>query len=154
MNPVLLLEEIAKIASNVGGNSTARVSEDVKKVMLPAGQILAVDRDEEQLKEPVKALRRVAFLPVRGPKGPSLRKTSFEFFIVDHERFGLAFRGKLRLLDFAWTAMTSLHPLFQVLQVEGRYLSRHVKTETTFESAEPNNDLTNHFRNRAYALSW
>ena len=156
MNPNLLLQKMAQLAADTSASlrpANAMV-EEMKLIMQAAGQILSVDRDDAKLKEDVRALRKIKFLPVRSNRGYRFEKVSGEFFIVDHERFGNAFKGQLDLLDFSYSDMTSLAPLFQVLELEHRYLSGHVEAKTAVEAEEFNNDLSNHFRNRAYAFSW
>jgi hypothetical protein len=128
---------------------------EFKSIMIAAGAMLGQEQNLEVLEPSLRELKKYKFLPVRSSAGvQSFEKTSASFFINDHERFGTAFQGKLDFLDFSYDELMSLHPLFQSLKLENRYLSGHIETETTVGTSIENQVLANEFRQRAYALSW
>lgn len=126
----------------------------IKNLMMNTGQILAAEPTAEGLRDGIQALKRNRYLPIRQGEGWKFALPDEDFFIVDHERYGSAFHEKLDLLDFTYAELTSLHSLFQLLDLEHRYLSRHVKPETTFDTSFRSNDLSAHLQHRSYALSW
>lgn len=129
---------------------------EVKALMINIGQVLTVDRPSQDVRATLQDLRQNRYLPVRRGEGWVFSKPSGNFFIVDHERFAAAFTESVNLLDFTYPELSSLHPLFQVLGLEHRYLSQHIETETVVSegTSDVSPDLTSHFRQRAYALSW
>ena len=152
MSLKILMEQLVRVSSP--GNTPD--GQEVKAIMMNAGQILATDPSSEAIRPILPDLRRNRYLPVHRGDTWLFMKTSESFFIVDHERYATAFGGKINLLDFDYAEMTSLHPLFQVLGLEHRYLSRNVETETVVSEAASNLpcDFTPYFQQRAYALSW
>jgi hypothetical protein len=150
MNAKLLLKALARASEP----SQSPDGEKTKSIMMSAGQILAADQNTEGLKDILQDLKKNRYLPIRRDQGWTFAKASANYFVVDHERYGSAFRGKLSLLDFTYAELTSLHSLFQLLGLEHRYLSRHVDTETIVNTSYSSSDLASHLRHRAYALSW
>ena len=132
----------------------------IKNLMMNTGQILAAEpsiaevRDRIGVRDSIQALKRNRYLPIRQGEGWKFALPDEDFFIVDHERYGSAFHEKLDLLDFTYAELTSLHSFFQLLHLEHRYLSHHVKPETIFETSFRSNDLSAHLQQRSYALSW
>ena len=149
MNVDVLVQELTKIAKK----ATPDVDE-VKRVMLAIGQCLAADPTAKVNEGYLDSLRKTAFLPVRDPGGQQLLSTNGSFCINDHKRYGEAFSNKARILDFDYGDLTSLHPLFEVLEIERQYISNLVSANTTVESSCLSDYLTSHIRDRAYAFSW
>lgn len=121
----------------------------IKRLMLNLGQLLS-DKDGQVVSnENLQALRETCRLPVKKSGGFRF----FPFFIIDHERYGNAFYDKIPLVDFTFSQLTILHPLFSALNLENRYLSNHVEKRTSVNSSSKDDVLTDHFRRRAFALS-
>ncbi|KAL9617650.1 MAG: hypothetical protein Q9160_007567 [Pyrenula sp. 1 TL-2023] len=152
----VLMREL-KVASNSAASNRNPQNERitrVKNLMLALGRALATSSNEEITTENVQDLKDTAFIPVQeAGNGGQLVRVTQKFFINDHERFGNAFLGKVKMVDFSFADMTSLQPLFRLLRIEHRYLSSHVELETVVNSSIENDDLTAHLRRRSYALS-
>ena len=148
----LLVKQLVKMISP---ESTSDGNE-VKAIMINADQALAVDRSPEEVRDSLKTVTQNRCLSVRHENEWTFIKASDNFFVIDHERFAMAFGNRVNFLNFTYSELTSLHPLFQVLGLDHRYLSRHVETETMISEGASylSPDLTSHFRQRAYALSW
>lgn len=128
---------------------------ELKDIMIAVGTMLGQEQMPSTLEGSLNKLKEYKFLPVRSSTGDRFfEKTTASFFINDRERFGLAFKGKLNFLDFSYNELTLLHPLFQSLELEHRYLSRHIKSETTIGTSVKNELLATEFSQRSYALSW
>jgi hypothetical protein len=125
----------------------------IKGLMIALGQALSADPNDKVSKGNLQALKKTTFLLVRKPGKYFFHSINSEFLVNDHERYGNAFFDKINLLDFTFAELTSLHPLFSLLDLESRYLSKHVETRTVVNSSMKNDDLTDHLRQRAYALS-
>ncbi|KIW72175.1 hypothetical protein, variant [Phialophora macrospora] len=148
MNINVLLQELGRTAKK-----TSPDTDEVKRIMLAMGELLASDCEVEINEEKLRSLRQTAFLPVRGPGGLRLFSLDQAFAINDHQRYGQLFQNKAKIVDFGHEEMTSLHPLFELLGLEGCYLSNLVRPDTTVDQSTPNQALENHIRDRAYALS-
>jgi hypothetical protein len=149
-NTDLLIQELIVLAKKVLKNAS-----DLKNIMIAVGAMLGQEPTLDHLEGSLNKLKEYKFLPVRSSTGDhSFEKTTASFFINDHERFGLAFNGKLNFLDFSSDELTFLHPLFQSLRLKNRYLSKNIKAETTVGTSVKNQLLTSDFRQRSYALSW
>ena len=151
MDIKFLLQQLIRISTLRNGPDR----EEVKGIMMNAGQIIATKSDLASVgEELLLRLSECCYLPVTRTTGNGFVKKDANFFIVDHERFGNAFKGKVDLLDFTYEELTSLHPFFHTLDLGNRYLSAHVKSETEVKNSRGSQDLTDHFQQRAYALSW
>ena len=152
MSLKVLMEQLVR-ASSTG---IAPDGEEIRAIMINAGQIMAADPDSEDLGTILQDLRKNRYLPVRRDEGWLFLKPSGNYFIIDHERFAAAFSGKVNVLDFKYDQLTSLHPLFQALGLEHRYISHHVDSETMVSevASHTSSELTSFFQQRAYALSW
>ena len=146
MNINILVQELTKVVKKAPPNIG-----EVKRIMLAVGQILAVDPTVKVNEGHLDSLRKTAFLPVCGPGGRRLEFTNGRFCINDHKRYGEAFNNKITILDFDYEDLTSLHPLFELLKIEHRYLSKLVSVHTTVETFCASDYLTRHIRDRAYA---
>ena len=149
MNVNVLVQELTKIAKKASPDV-----DEVKRIMLAIGQILASDPAVKVNERYLDSLRKTAFLPVCDSGGQRLLLTNGGFCINDHKRYGEAFKNKARILDFDYEDLTSLHPLLEVLEIKHRYISNLVSAHTTVESSCLSEYLTNHIRDRAYAFSW
>jgi hypothetical protein len=149
MNANVLAKELAKTSK-----ASSLDIDELKRIILVLGQILAADPAAKVTNEHLDNLRKAAFLPVREQDVCKLKNINADFCINDHKRYGDAFRGKARMLDFDYEDLTSLHPLFKLLTIENKYISGLVEAHTTVESFCESRDLTKHLRERAYAFSW
>lgn len=123
----MLIQELIALARQDVKNAG-----EFKSIMVAAGAMLGQEQNLEALEPSLHNLKKYKFLPVRNSTGAQcFEKTSASFFINDHERYGTAFQGKLNFLDFSYDELTSLHPQFQSLKLENRYLSGHIETDTT-----------------------
>jgi hypothetical protein len=146
----VLVEELRQEALRAPADQTR-----LKDIMRVLSQLLAKDSDAAAHETQFRELRKVRFLPVRKGQACSLEKLNGAYFVVDHERYGTAFSGKLALLDFPYSDMSILLPLLKALKIPPeRYLSQGVSSETVVGSSVKNTKLTKHLRSRAYALSW
>ena len=146
----MLIQELITLA-----NQGVKEAKELKSIMIAVGTMLAQEPNLNALGASLNNLKKCKFLPVRSKAGgQSFERTDASFFINDHERFGLPFNGKLNFLDFSYDDLMLLHPLFQSLKLEPRYLSHHIETETTVRNSIKNQSLANEFRQRSYALSW
>jgi len=153
MNAKALLKALVKAseASAIGQTTGGYL---IKILMMNLSQSLAAKPSVEGVRDSIQALKRNPYLPIRQGERWKFALHDEDFFIIDHERYGSAFRGKLDILDLTYAELTSLHPLFQLLDLEHRYLSRHVKPETSFNTSFQSNHLSAHLQQRSYALSW
>ena len=128
---------------------------EVKSITMAAGEMLGQGPNVQISKESLRSLKITNFLPVRSLDGSlSLARSDAEFFINDHDRFAAAFKNKLKFLDFGCDELISLHPLFECLKLNQRYLSINVQSETRVGRSTENRPLTEDFRRRSYALCW
>ncbi|KIX09215.1 uncharacterized protein Z518_00294 [Rhinocladiella mackenziei CBS 650.93] len=144
----VLVQELSKITNKADPDF-----DEHKRIMLEIGQLLAANPATEVNGEYLDRLKKTAFLPVRTPDGMRLSSLTENFCINDHKRYGDAFRNKTGMLDFDYEDLTSLHPFFELLKIEHRYLSSLVSAQTTVGSFSPSGDLKRHIRDRAYAMS-
>lgn len=147
MNANLLLQELKRLSSlrQPDGN-------EIRNVMVAIREIITVKRNDQELKGTIQALENCRYLPICQGQRWIFTKVNETFFIIDHERYGAAFRDKIDFLDFSYGELTSLHPLFQVLGLESHYISRHVRSQSIINQSLADLDLTTHFQQRAYAL--
>jgi len=150
MNINVLIQELARTAKA----TTAPDFDEIKRIMLAIGQLLAADPKVNINVEFLGTLKKTPFLPVRCPDGLRLFSINQHFFVNDHQRYGEIFKDKARLVDFNHEEMSSLHPLFERLGIQNRYLSHQVSSNTTVHKSTPNQPLSDYIRDRAYALSW
>ncbi|KAK5457302.1 hypothetical protein LTS15_005083 [Exophiala xenobiotica] len=148
MNINVLVQELAKTTKK-----TAPDFDEIKRIILAIGQLLAADPDVKIKDEFLTALKKTAFLPVCCPDGMRLFSVNQHFFINDHKRYGENFRHKARIVDFGHEEMTSLHPFFKLLEIRHRYLSNQVRPVTTCHKPTASIPLGRHIRDRAYGLS-
>ncbi|KAK5286430.1 hypothetical protein LTR43_010495 [Exophiala xenobiotica] len=148
MNINVLVQELAKTTKK-----TAPDFDEIKRIILAIGQLLAADPDVKIKDEFLTALKKKAFLPVYCPDGMRLFSIHQHFFINDHKRYGENFRHKARIVDFCHEEMTSLHPFFELLGIRHRYLSNQVRPVTTCHKPTESIALGRHIRDRAYGLS-
>ena len=152
MNTAMLLEELIRTAS---GN--APEPEEIKSILREAASMLSTEEVTDKVDGLLKDLKSIKFLPVADRVPPAAISLSLPrdlFLIVDDRRFGDAFCGKIRLLDFAANELSMMRPLFAALRLEASYLSRHVHIETTVENPTVDSKLTVDMRKRSFAISW
>lgn len=138
----------------ISASKSASKSPGLMKALLVAlGQVLSTDPHDRVTKEQIEDLKMTPFLPVRKAGNHFFQGVSGELFINDHERYGNAFFDKINLVDFTCADLTTLHSLFSLLDLESRYLSKHVETTTVVKQSVKNDQLTDHLRQRAYPLS-
>lgn len=149
-NVSLLIQELIDL-----GSQNVKEANKLKNIMVAAGVMLGQQEDLAALEGAIQNLKRYRFLPIRSSDGGQIfEKPSANFFINDHERLSLAFADRLNFLDFSYNELTSLHPLFQCLKLEHRYLSRLVQSETIVGDSIEDQTLSSIFRQQSYALSW
>ncbi|KEF60999.1 uncharacterized protein A1O9_02563 [Exophiala aquamarina CBS 119918] len=127
MNIDVLVQELARTAKAI----TAPDFEEIKRIMLAIGQLLAADPNVNVNAEFLKALKKTPFLPVRFPDGVRLFSLNQHFFVNDHKRYGEIFKNKAKVVDFGHEEMSLLHPFFELLGIQHRYLSNQVSSNTT-----------------------
>lgn len=149
MDVNVLIQQLAALA-RIGGSNT----DEVKRIMLGIGQILGSKPETKVQKAHMDTLKKTAFLPVRSASGGEMLSVAESFCINDHERYGKIFGDRVRMLDFEYADLTSLHPFFERLELTDRYISRLVSVHTTVESPEFSEHFTNFVRSCAYVLSW
>ena len=149
IDTMLLIEELM-----VSSKSRNKDLQEIKRIMLAIGQMLASDASAQLKQETLQSLRRTHFLPVRNGTEILFETPKADFCINDHERYGKGFEGKIKMLDFSYEDLTSLHPLFRCLSITSRYISGLVDTETTVNNFKESRYLTQHLQERAYAFSW
>jgi hypothetical protein len=149
MNINVLVQELAGTAKK-----TPPDFEEIKRIMLAIGQLLAADPNVKINEEFLKTLTKTAFLPVCCPDDVRLFSIHQHFFINDHKRYGEKFKNKARIMDFGHEEMTLLHPFFELLEIRHRYLSSQVSLNTTVHKSTPSDPLRRYIRDRAYAFSW
>lgn len=149
MNINILLQELERTAQKDSPDI-----DEVKRIILTVGQLLASDPKVKVNEHQLRTLEETAFLPVCGPNGLTLFSVDQEFAINDHQRYGQLFKNQAMILDFGHEEMTSLYPLFELLELEDRFLSGLVKSKTTVDKSTAHQGLEHYIRDRAYALSW
>jgi hypothetical protein len=149
MNINTLLQELARTA-----RKTAPDFEEIKRIILAVGQLLAADPQIKINEECLKALKKTAFLPVSGSDDAKLFSINQYFFINDHKRYGKFFKTKAKIADFGHEEMTLLHPFFEMLGIQHRYLSKQVSANTTAHKSTLSDPLRQYIRDRAFAFSW
>ncbi|OAL29177.1 hypothetical protein AYO20_09230 [Fonsecaea nubica] len=148
MNINVLLQELGK-----GAKKTSPNVDEIKRIIHTIGELLSSDPEVEVNEEQLRTLEKTAFLPVRGPDGLKLFSVDQAFTINDHQRYGQLFENKAKILDFGHEEMTSLYPLFGLLDLEDRFLSSLAKSKTTVGKSTAHQGLEHYIRDRAYALS-
>ncbi|EXJ92319.1 hypothetical protein A1O3_00869 [Capronia epimyces CBS 606.96] len=150
VNARVLLEGLLDIAKA----ETPQIDK-TKEILLALGPMLETDSgSSSSIDELLEPLGQKKFLPVRFKDRVSLQETTSNFFIIDHERFGRAFEGKVELLDFTLEEFRLLEGFFRMCRLEKHYLSAcvvessEVPTEAIEDSAR-----TLDFRRRAYVFS-
>jgi hypothetical protein len=132
--------------------------DDAKALIFKINKMVAKDDlvSDSRLQAKFNELANTKCFPVTTRDGSvALRATSADFAIVDHERYGQAFRQRADLLDFNLDDVQRLRPFLQATNLTDNYLSDLVKevSEVTGNSEE-NTELSAQFRERAYALFW
>ena len=131
-------------------------TEEVKKIVKEISRMLRTETPSDKLRRNLQRLKKVKFLPIRTKlERVKFEGTSADFVIVDHERYGEAYRPVAACLDFSLDEVQILYPLIASLRLNGRYLSQKV-TERSEIIGKPtkNHDLTVELQSRAYSLYW
>jgi hypothetical protein len=113
--------------------------------------------DEINRREPrdgtLKELNQLNILPVKQANGQvALRNTGNDFSIIDRLEYAKAFKGKTPILHFSLEEVHELQPFLSGLGLQGRYMSRIVEEKSTVEGGARDPDLSDKFRQKAYAL--
>jgi len=132
----------------------SRVIERIRELMVVAGQVIQITPRDEKVVLCLQKLTDCCFLPCRLGERKSLEKPTASFFVVDNDRYGTAFAGRLKLLDFDHAEMTFVHPLLDAFNLLGTSLSKHVAVKIDAEELPPHQVLSSFLRQRAYAISW
>ncbi|KAL9115876.1 MAG: hypothetical protein Q9227_000244 [Pyrenula ochraceoflavens] len=135
----VLCQELISVCSSDNKNERFQ---QVKSLMFALGQTIASDPHDKISRDSLSSLRRNAFVPVCGTENSFLARQNEGFFINDHERYGEAFAGKVNIVDFTHTDLTTLQPLFALLGFEKRYLSKFVEATTVVSRAKYFNKRT------------
>lgn len=150
LTDTFMMKELAKLA-----NSPAKTSHELAKLMLATASMLSSTTDPADFSDSLAKLQEAQFLPCRQCDGSIvLVGLSDSFFVIDNSAFGVRFEGKLKVLDFTYDQLNTLHPLFRMLRLEDRYLSKSVQNETDAGESVTDTALTSEFRQCAYAISW
>jgi hypothetical protein len=93
-------------------------------------------------------------MPVRTATGYSaLLGVAADYAIVDREKYVAPFRGKATLLDFGVQQVRELQPFLTALGLENRHMTLAVRELSRVSEGKLDVDLTNEFRQRAWALT-
>lgn len=99
-------------------------------------------------------LKSCRVLPIRQINGEiTLLSCDSMFTVVDRPIIGRFFEGKLPVLDFDPAEIHSLQPFIKSLSLDNHYMSRTVADSTTADGGNINNELTETFQKRAFALT-
>jgi hypothetical protein len=113
--------------------------------------------DEINRREPregtLEELKPLNILPVR-PINGDVRLTNSHppFAIIDRLEYGKAFEGKYPILHFNLEEVHKLQPFLSALGLQDRYMSKIVEEKSTVEGGAWDRDLSDKFRQKAYAL--
>ncbi|KAB8616631.1 hypothetical protein FH972_025966 [Carpinus fangiana] len=158
-NVVTLVGILIRLVDNINdvGVLEDETTMDLKAVLIQIGTMLPAEESSERLTLAMQELARAQFLPVRNASasGRSSQKyISANFFIVDHERYGEAFKTRIDTLDFSIEECRILHPLITRLGLQNRYLSTNVSEESGLpKKYREHQQKTTEIRLRSYALS-
>ncbi|KAF4628320.1 hypothetical protein G7Y89_g9830 [Cudoniella acicularis] len=120
-------------------------SEIKRMIML----ISSMDPDADDVTE----LRRSNIFSVKLTNGQKkFTDSSSDFAIGDRAEYGSAFAGKIRILDYSIEEVRACRSLLLALDLKSRHLSELVEEKTTVEDGEIDNELSQSFRLKAYAL--
>jgi hypothetical protein len=120
--------------------------EEVKDIIR---QISAMEPSEEAL----FGLRGSKILPVKFRDGRiRLESIMIDFAIVDRPEYGMAFDGKLSILNYTLEEVRFYRPFLLALGLERRYMSEMVEEISMVSAGVLEPCLTNDFEQKAYAL--
>lgn len=146
----VLVEQLIRL-----GEQSSKDRDEIKKIIRMIGHELTSKGSVDDLRDAITELRAVSFLPVVGmDASPTYETPRGSFYVADNERYAAAFEGKVKILDFTYEELNSLHRFLDRLSLQGRYLSNHVRTSTEAENPTRSERLTKHLQQRSYALSW
>ncbi|KAH8586657.1 hypothetical protein B0O99DRAFT_585566 [Bisporella sp. PMI_857] len=101
----------------------------------------------------VKDLRRSRIFSVRTTSGQiSFADSAADFAIVDRSEYGIAFAGKINLLDYSIAEVRACGSLLLALGLKRLHLSILVEETTKVQDGVISTNLTRNFRLKAYAL--
>ena len=146
---VFMMKQLAAAAAK-----SIKNVDEIKRLMLSASELLDVNSQSSHFATSMETLQQSKYLPCKSPSGHMFCSLKETFFIVDNKYYAEKFGGKLVLLDFTYEQLIFLHELFRILRIDHRYLTRHVRRETSAETSTVDNALTHQFRQCAYAISW
>ena len=94
-----------------------------------------------------------ACFPVRHPSG-EIRWLSYanDFAVVDRSEYGNMFRNKIMTLNFSLEEVHSLKRFLLELDMGSKFLSKAVVEETRVQDGVLDEELTNDFRRKSYAI--
>lgn len=145
-----MMKELAATASK-----PIKSAEVIKRLMSSTSKLLNINSDVSKFDKSIEILQQHKFLPCRACSGQTeFRSISEVFFIMDNQHYAEKFAGKLVVLDISYEELNSLHQLFRILRLDDRYVTRHVREETSALSSEVDDVLTEQFRQCVYAISW
>ena len=146
----VLLRQLIRLA-----DQSPKGREDVKTIIRMIGKQISVEGLEKNLEDSIEELSSLSILPVIGvDSAVGYETTKGSFYIADNKRYAEAFEGKVKFLDFTYGELNSLHGFLDLLALQGRYLSKHVRSSTEAETPVPDEVLTEQMQQRSYALSW
>lgn len=135
---------------------TALSCDDAKTLIFKINKMLATEDVDDRLQAKFDELARTKCFPVRSADGSVILKVaSTDFAVVDHERFGQAFRQRADMLDFSLDDVQKLRPFLKATKLTNNYLSDLVDevSEVKGNSVE-SPVLTAQLNGLAYALFW
>ena len=101
----------------------------------------------------VQALLNENIIPVTDEHGRRiLLKPKDTFAIMDRQKYGAMFAGKVATLAIPLDELRTVRTLLSALELDNRYVSRLVNETSKVENAVRDAALTRDFRQRAYSL--
>lgn len=144
-----MMRELAKAAT-----ASTKDRNTIKKLMLDTSAILTSNSKADSF-DCTATLKTARFLPCITPDGSAKYLTiTDDFFIPNDNIYVQAFQGRLYALDFTYSELNTLHPLINLLQLDGKYLAQNVLHQTEEGDSSIDDALTAQLRECAYAISW
>lgn len=119
-------------------------------------QIIALMKEINFLKpdqQAVQSIQDTRIIPVKDEQGHGvLRRPTETFVIVDLEKEGAIFAGKVAIFAVPLGELHSVRTLLSALGLDGRYMSHMIREITKADNAVEDTAMTRSFRQRAFAL--
>ena len=148
----MVIDELTKIMATPEPPTTKEVKNIIKEISI----MIRTEKLSNKLRGNLQRLKKVMFLPIsKRLGGVSFADAYADFVIVDHERYGEAYRPVATCLDFSLDETQVLYPLIRALRLDSHFLSEQV-TERSEIVGKPtrNRELTEELQSKAYSLFW